>query len=195
MANRAYLYSTNFVPGTETEERRIVGLSEWRYDIPIVFKLLLSGNPKRCSSLIWEEPDAIAVIGNYDEGVARLLEFLECVPHPAVAALAEEAREFLEADQNRNDYFLLEPNEIFDLGNDAPEEQADSLLAEFADLGPQMEKAIAELEARMHEEDHPPGFFARLFGARTPVRRDNSNDMVYAFGLGGWSRSLFYQPE
>ncbi len=52
MANRAYLYSTSFLPGAETEFRRIVGLSEWSYDIPLAFKLLLTGNPHRCTSLI-----------------------------------------------------------------------------------------------------------------------------------------------
>ncbi|WP_444546268.1 DUF7822 domain-containing protein [Aeromonas hydrophila] len=30
--------------------RKLIGVSEWNYDIPIIFNLLLSGNPKTCPS-------------------------------------------------------------------------------------------------------------------------------------------------
>ena len=74
-------------------------------------------------------------------------------------------------------------------------EENQKLLAELADLEPQIVKAIAEIEARLWEETHPPGFFARLFGARTPNRKDDSNDLVYRLGLGGWTNVLFYEPK
>lgn len=192
MSNRAYLYSTNLEPGADSDARRVVGICEWSYDLPIAFKLLLSGNPRKCRSLIWDDPEAVALIGDYDAGVAALTRFLARVPHPAVPGLAEEAREFLDAEGNRSRYFFLEPLEIFWLGDAEPAAAADHLAAELADLGPHMERAIAEIKARMHEETHPPGFLARLLGARTPVRRENSNDLVYALGLGGWSNTLFY---
>ena len=96
-----------------------------------------------------EEAQAVAVIGHYEVGVANLLRFLERVLHPAAADLAEKAQEFLGAASNRNRYFLLEPGEVFELGNNSPGEQMDDLLAQLANLGPQMDKAIAELETRM----------------------------------------------
>ncbi len=191
MSNRAYLYSTNFVPGEGVEDRRIIGISEWGYDIPIVFKILLSGNPRICQSLLWDEPDVSAIVGEYDTGVARLLEFLPRIPHPAARELAEEAISVLRADQNRNRYFLLEPYEVFCLDG----KTAVEFMADLADISRQMDQAIAEVTARMREEDNPPGFFARLFGARTPIRRETSTDMVYALGFGGWTNTLFYAPE
>lgn len=52
MANRSYLYSTNVVPGPDVKKatRTLTGISEWNYDIPIIYKLLLSGNPRPCKS-------------------------------------------------------------------------------------------------------------------------------------------------
>jgi hypothetical protein len=197
MANRSYLYSTNLVPGLDVNEgaRRIVGIAEWNWDIPIVFKLLLSGDPKKCSSLIWGVSDEIALVGDYGVGVANMLRFLERVSHPTIATLKGEAEKFLAGENNKNRYFQLECCEIFEMGSESLAEQNDRLLAEIKDLGPLMEKAIAELDARMYEETHPPGFFARLFGARTPVRKHDANDLVYALGLGGWTNTLFFDPR
>lgn len=195
MSNRVCLFSTNFVPGTDVEERHVVGLSEWGNDLPIGFKILASANPRKCPSLIFEDSESGAVIADFDPGVARFLDFLARIPHPAVLALAEEARSFLSAENNKNRYILLEPEEYFWLGNDEPVHQMEVLLAELSHLEAPMEQAIADVKLRMHEESNPPGFFARLFGARTPIRRENSNDMVFALALGGWSNSLYYEPN
>jgi hypothetical protein len=197
MANRSYLYSTNFIPGQETAdlERRIAGISEWGWAIPIAFKLLLSGNPRKCRSLIFDVPEEIALVGDYVEGMANLLRFLDRVPHPHVEALRDEAQAFLSAEGNRNDYFVLECGELFEMDDKQLREQADMLLAEIDDLAPQMERAIAEIPDREAEELHPPGVLARLFGAQTPVRRDNSADLVFALGLGCWTNTLFFEPN
>lgn len=185
MSNRVCLFSTNFIPGTDVDKRRVVGLSEWGNDLPLGFKILVSANPNRCSSLIFEDSKSGAVIGDFEAGVARFLEFLARVPHPAVPALADEARNFLSAPQNKNRYILLEPEEYFWLGNDEPVKQMDHLLADLANLQPSIEKAIDELKVRMHEE---------ATGARPLIRRGNSNDMVFALGLGGWDNTLYYEP-
>jgi len=71
MANRCYLYSTNSVPGSAAaEDRHVVGISEFGHDIPLGFKLLLSENPRPCSSLIFEGTDEIALVGDYEAGVS-----------------------------------------------------------------------------------------------------------------------------
>lgn len=78
MANRSYLYSTNVIPGSidKVDDRTMIGIAEWDYEIPIVCKLLLSGNPKTCSSSLWANPEEIALIGDYATGVKKLEEFL-----------------------------------------------------------------------------------------------------------------------
>ena len=85
VANRSYLYSTNVMPGpnAKVNGRRLIGISEWSYDIPIVFKLLLSGNPKTCLSSIWDNQEEIALVGDYASGVKNLEGFLSKVTLPS----------------------------------------------------------------------------------------------------------------
>ncbi|QEG32123.1 hypothetical protein GobsT_69740 [Gemmata obscuriglobus] len=43
MANRSYLYAADALPTSGAEKKpRIVDIAEWKYDIPIAFRLLLS---------------------------------------------------------------------------------------------------------------------------------------------------------
>ena len=46
MANRSYLYASDVIPAPDVDpdRRRMTVISEWNYDIPVAFKLLLSGN-------------------------------------------------------------------------------------------------------------------------------------------------------
>ena len=70
MANRSYLYSSDVVPGyNETGKKELIGISEWDYDIPLVYKLLLTGAPRMCKSSIWDVSDDIALVGDYLQGV------------------------------------------------------------------------------------------------------------------------------
>lgn len=122
MANRSYLYSTNIVPGPDAEAqgRKLIGISEYNYDIPIVFKLLLSGNPRTCPSSIWDCNDDIALLGDYDAGLANLEAFLAQIQTPAAQPLIAEALEFLRKPENHNPYFVLECGEIFEMSDPDP---------------------------------------------------------------------------
>ncbi|MBQ1762738.1 MAG: hypothetical protein IIZ92_07545 [Aquincola sp.] len=91
MANRSYLYASDVIPGQpDAEGGKLVGLSEWRYDIPLVFKLLASGRPRLCPSLVWSGYDDVAVVGDYEASLAALDAFLAHLPHAAPAADARE---------------------------------------------------------------------------------------------------------
>ena len=60
MANRAYLYALSHAPrGYADRPDRISGLSEWPYEVPFMHRLLMSGNPQLCASLISDglDPD------------------------------------------------------------------------------------------------------------------------------------------
>ncbi len=67
MANRSYLYASDVSPQQieQWSEGQQIGISEWNYDIPLVFKLLISGNTQPCRSLLWDESDPIALQGDY----------------------------------------------------------------------------------------------------------------------------------
>lgn len=119
MANRSYLYSLSNRPTAYADRpETISGLSEWNYDIPFMYRLLMSGEPQLCASLISDGLDSdegdekvrlYAISGRFEPGFARvkrliaLMRFLAeqapataPVPPPAPApAAAPQATSFL----------------------------------------------------------------------------------------------------
>lgn len=135
MANRSYLYSVDALPTAGAEKKpRVVGIAEWNYDIPLAFRLLLSAHPRTCHSLIWDFPDEIAIAGDYEQGVARLLGYLDELDRPEIAKLREEARAFLTATENKRRYFVLECGEIFEMDVEPLTAQNKRLLSELLEL-------------------------------------------------------------
>lgn len=196
MANRSYLYSTNVIPGPDVkpEERKLIGISEFNYDIPIVFKLLLSGNPRACRSSIWEMPEEIAIVGDYGLGLERLTKFLKRIEIIEAQPLIREAVEFLNRAENQNPYFVLECGEIFDMTGQPLLEQNQALLGQLNDLEAEMEKAMGSLKTVPVAPPKPVGFFSRMFKAKPllPVRTPDPMDPFYELGLGNWSNILYF---
>jgi hypothetical protein len=196
LANRSYLYSTNVIPGPNAKAsgRKFIGISEWNYDIPIVFKLLLTGNPKTCTSSIWDNSEEIALIGDYASGVKSLEKFLSQIDLPAAQELIAEAIEFLNKPENQNKYFVLECGEIFDMGETSILEQNLELLDLVKNLQPEVEQALQSLAPPPVMQPKPVGFFSKLFG-RTPEPPSPAHDLmepVYKLGLGNWSNILYF---
>ena len=196
MANRSYLYSTNVIPGPNAKAngRKLIGISEWNYDIPIVFKLLLSGNPKTCLSSIWNHPEKIALIGDYVSGVKNLEGFLSKIDIPSAQDLIAEAMEFLNRPENQNQYFVLECGEIFDMSDTPLIEQNLALLEEIKNIQPEVEQALLSLVPPPVAPPKPVGFFSKLFG-RPPAPTSSAHDLmkpIYSLGLGNWSNILYF---
>jgi hypothetical protein len=92
MANRSYLFAVDHVPErSEDRPGRIAGLSEWPYDIPLAYQLLVSDNTRICASLGFsgtEDADeagqpqhVYAIAGDWAGGLTRLLRFLDLLAH------------------------------------------------------------------------------------------------------------------
>ena len=194
MANRSYLYSTNVIPGpyVKMEERKLVGISECNYDIPIVFKLLLSGNPRVCKSSIWEVPEDIALVGDYARGVEHLKEFMQEIKLAAAQPLIGEALDFLNKPENQNQFFVLECGEIFEMESEPIPEQNLALLEEIKGLEPQIQKSLQSLLTP--KEPSSIGFFSKLFGAKLeePKQSHDPMKLIYTLGLGNWSNILYH---
>ena len=161
MANRSYLYSTNLPSDAAPDQgnRRITGISEWNYDIPLVYKILLSGNPRTCRSLIWKSDDRIALVGDYIAGAEKLLLFCDSIGHPDLLPLAREAGEFLVEARNKNRYFHLECAEVFFLSH----ENGFEMLADDLLEGDPEHRRTAGRNRAGHPE-HPP-----TVGRRFPI--------------------------
>ncbi|MBF2719804.1 hypothetical protein IP510_07915 [Psychrobacter sp. NG254] len=201
MANRSYLYSTNIIPKPNQNEssRVLTGISEYNYDIPIVFKILLSGNPQACTSVIWDSPEKIALIGDYASGVQNLEVFLAKIVLPEAQVPIAEALEFLKDPKNQSQYFILECGEIFEMSETPVEVQNLSLLNQVQNLQPEIAAAYQSLLSPapvVSEQPKPIGFLAKLFGRRsTPPKAlsaNNPEQAIYDLGLGLWSNILYF---
>ena len=150
MANRSYLYASNTVPARDADpkERRMIGISEWNYDIPIAHKLLSSGNPQACISSIWKLEQKIAIVSEFKAGVDSLTAFLAQLPDTLIRGLRDESIQFLTRPANQRRFFVLECGEIFDMQGGDFEAQNTALLQELRQISPApvlSEKAVAGL--------------------------------------------------
>jgi hypothetical protein len=198
MANRTYLYATDVVPGTDPGQgtRQTVGISEWNYDIPIVYKLLLTGNPRMCKSLIWETPDNIALVGDYSLGLQRLKDCLKRIDFPAAQSLITDALTFLEKEENRRLYFLLECAEIFEMSGAPMEEQNSVLLEEIENVDEKVEDSLAGLRPPHDTQPLQESLSTRRSAVESLGCEGQVDPLqpILRLGLGNWTNTLYYDP-
>lgn len=185
MANRSYLYSSNDLPGSLewSEKKKLQGIAEFRYDIPLLFKILLTGDPVACRSSIWETPEKIAIAGDYSQGLENLTRYLNRVTDPAALPLVGESVEFLGAQKQARTHFILECGEIFDLTEGSLAEKNTKLLAEIREIGAGIDQLPVPRPAATKQ-----GLLARLFKLQAP----DPLSPYYEIGLGAWSEILYF---
>jgi len=189
MANRSYLFASPFVPGPDAagnDPKQLKGLSECNYNIPLVYRLLVSADVQLCRSMIWtslDEPTALA--GRAGAGIDRLQQFLSRIDHPSIAPLRDQALDFLNSHADRNGYFVLECAEILDMGDEPLGEQAERLLRDVQNIDAEIEAAITRLAPQKKT------FWDRIF---TPSQ-ESIEAPLRELGLGYWSDTLYYSPN
>ena len=192
MANRSYLYTTDHLPGSPEWARRkdLRSVGEFRYDIPLAFRILLSGNPAAVRSSIWESPDPLAIAGDARTGVERLMAYLDFLPEQA-GPLVAETRAFFGKPENVRRYFVLECGEIFDLAPGDLAEKNRALLAEIT--------AITDDVSGLDIPQSAPGpsLVRKLLAKALKLAPADPLEPWYAIGLGSWSNILYYEfsPE
>ena len=207
MANRSYLYSSNIKPtaGVAASEKKLVGISEWNYDIPLVYRLLLSGDTEVCHTSIWDTDEKIAILGNYDKGFDALEKFLLQIKDPMAQELIQEALTFLVDENNRNKFFVLECGEIYEMGGDDFLSQNMSLFEEIkSDVADDAEQALEMLNKVREAQEAPPvqesqSLWNKLFGSKKKqpslASQNTQADPMqeyYELGLGNWSNILYF---
>lgn len=210
MSNRAYLYSLSNRPQFYTDRPdTICGLSEWPYFIPFTFRVLMSGDPMLCASLLSDgfddEPEnsktkLYAISSNFEKGFERLKKFIAILrPMIETSYLSnslDESLAFLEA--HRNDYLLLETIELdtMEFGdeenllacvkNEIAEcikvgEAIDALPADKVAAGAYLLQAASQLKN------------SAFYGIRLDDDFDNTRDSKTEYPLGlYWSDILYF---
>lgn len=133
MTNRTMLFAAAGVPEADIPNPANLGLAEFAYDVPLVFKALASAGPRACRSLLFEGegPLAIAVDAAAAlDGLRRLRSALS--PDDGAAEGLDTTIAFLSKPHlAKYPIILLEPYEILVLNHDPPELGLQILLAEL----------------------------------------------------------------
>jgi len=190
MANRSYLYAANRGPGSDSGFDKVIGISESSYEIPLVYKILLSGRPRACRSLIWDHPEPISIAGDYKDGLERLSGFLADIRSPDIDVLRTQSMDFLSSTMTRRDLFVLECGEIFEMDDDQSiEAQNLALVEEIMQVELQMAEALKELNGTARST------FARIKAFLVGKPEEGSAQAIERLGLDRWSRDLYFSPS
>jgi hypothetical protein len=213
MSNRAYLYSLSNRPTSYADRpETISGLSEWSYAVPFTYRVLMSGNPQLCRSLISDGFDSepagaktklYAVSGDFDVGLARLKKFFDVVrgvaagSAPDLVEFIDPTVEFLETHRDR--YLLLETVELDTMQSEGEaalracvEKEMDVCRragAAVDALTSDASKAGTRLSVASKRKTVPP--LDALYGLN--ISDDFDAETEYPLGLSEWSEVLYYQ--
>jgi hypothetical protein len=213
VANRSYLYSLSNRPTSYPDRPdTICGLSEWAYAVPFSYRLLMSGDPQLCSSLVSDGFDGeppnkksklYATSGDFDQGFARLKAFFSIVrpiaaASPDLIAGLDGTVEFLEAHRDR--YLLLETIELDCMEEEGEAELRACVEKEIANcvhagaavdaLAANLSDARDRLQAAAQRKGAPP--LDALHGLRLDDDYDNSHKAKYPLGLE-WTDVLYFE--
>ena len=188
MANRCYLYTTDHLPGSAewAEMKDLRSIAEWNDDIPLVFQILLSGNPVAVKSLIWDSTELLAMAGDSETGLRRLMDYMQKLPAQAEPLVAETKAFFAEA-ENHKKYFVLECREIFDYADREMAEKNAEIITQISAIGDDL--STLYLPEPASGESAIRRFIRRLL--KMPPA--SPLEPYYEIGLGVWSNVLYYQ--
>lgn len=195
MANRSYLYSIGNRPSSYADRpETISGLSEWPYAVPFSYRVLMSGDPRLCASLISDgfEDDPPerktrlhAISAEFDTGFARLKKFCAAVPAVSadLSAALDETLTFL--DKHRDRYLLLETIEL-DSMTESSEAGLRACVEQEIELCREAGAAVDALPADWQA--------AALQGLVLDDDFDNTRDgkTEYPLGVSWWTDVLYF---
>ncbi|VVD79680.1 hypothetical protein PIN31115_01047 [Pandoraea iniqua] len=219
MAYKSLLLSVEFHPEWSEIARppKIACISKWKCDVPLVYKLLISGDVRACKSLIWGDSENIALIGDYAQGVARLESFLGALDDlPEAKEYIQNAANFLRKPECVNHYFVLECAEIFEMSDGSLDMQNSVLLEEVKALAsiddrrlrafylPEAECIQHAAERSRPTEDYAIQFFHGLANRIAKLRcgelesTDNRRHLkkaIKSLGLDAWTNTFYYEAD
>ena len=141
--NRSYLFSLDFHP--DGLKPHAIGLSESEADIPLIYRILLSQNPRVTQSILFSGNWKIAITADYEAGVEELSIFFAMLPEE-YQEKAGKVISFLRSEKNAQKLIHLECAEIFEMADGDLEEQNAALLAELSDIDMQIADALNDIE-------------------------------------------------
>ena len=189
MANRSYLYATG--------DKKSIGISEYGYDIPLSFKILVSQDAKIVDSIIWDDSDIFddsdeqqtAVQGDFVKGRKKFFDFLDMLAKEKVFAeyklvskllhYIAQTKEFLNDKAHANRYFRLENGELYAMNASSWQKQNKTLF----------DNEILKIDNEIQ---------SFLVGLRKANDKAEVDDLLESLALNDWNDILYYglsEPE
>lgn len=219
MANRSYIYTIDFDKSKRKQKDtdKILGLSEYKYSIPLSFKLLISQDTRICDSMIWDYEKPLAIIGDYKKGRERLLAFLEELKTKELFDETEledrikMTKQSLFDSKRDMDFVLLECGELYEMTDIDLGLQNQELFDEIKNINSAIEDFYADIERLNQKEKEladsmkiftkPIGFFTKLFRGKkreqeqSKAKRNMSNierEKWNTLGIDFWVETLYF---
>lgn len=178
MANRSYLFSIDFDRTKEKRDdtKKVCGLSEYNYGIPLSYLILASQDAEISNSIIWNYEYPIAIIADFYKGRKKLFDFLDNLLSKNIFEQSQlenkisTTKDFLLDKKHENKYIILECGEIFEMEEGEPEDHNKNLF-ETVILG--IEEAIEK--------------YLNHF----PKERDKA-ELWSMLGIDNWDDVLYY---
>lgn len=198
MANRSYLYAI------EKESKKVIGISECNYDIPFVFKILVSSNTQMVPSKIFQNSELIALQGDFEGGKRNLFECLdrllltyECYKDELEKKI-QKTKQFLAT--IKEDYFYLDCSEIYDMHDTPLEEQNKQLFDSIKNLDMEIEQFMKRLNDMMIQYQNlkntfpRSGFFLKKRQEKaTKELKEIQREIDNLLFLDYWTNTLYYE--
>lgn len=164
MANCCLLFVAESVPRAKRKLPPCLGVGQFAWDIPIIFRALLSPDPQAARSMIFNAAPRLAVAGDRAAGVARLQWLLDTLgpDHPRSANIQEAISFLVQPHVAAFPVFVLEPFEILDLDGRPLETCLDLLVEELRTLTP--DKLLEEANKPVPKERRGDGWSTAYWG-------------------------------
>ncbi|MCR5606514.1 MAG: hypothetical protein K6F69_06840 [Treponema sp.] len=139
--NRSYLYLLDALP--DEDGVNIVALSESEANIPLIYRILVSVNPKATQSILFGDKEKIAITADFAEGLKKLESYFSKLPQKYKTKI-EQVLEYLR--NGKQQYIHLECAEIYEMEEGKLEEQNTALIAELSDIDKAIEKSLEQIK-------------------------------------------------
>ncbi|MGJ8714783.1 MAG: DUF7822 domain-containing protein [Maribacter stanieri] len=153
MANRSYFYNLDFnrLDRPKTPEDSVLSVSEYAYEIPLSYKILLSNNTLNSKSVLWDYEHPITISGDANRGKDSLFKFLDRLQtlnlfEPEyLSSEIENTKQFFADNKFNLKYFFLEGGELYEMGNEPFEKQNLEVFNEVTQIENTIENFIKDV--------------------------------------------------
>ncbi len=176
----------------------MVGISEYKYGVPITYKILLSQNTRKVKSKIFKSPFKLALQGDFEKGVECLYCFLEELKkrgyfdEEEIDESIRETKRFLES-HTGYECFHLEGAEVYEsipfIGNGKELRKIQNIEKEKALFYQIMDEEKSEYDSKyedMSEEER------NTEKGKEKLQRIKDRMMRY-IGIHEWTDCLYYE--